>query len=70
MNPRMPANDNTPAPFLTIAQVAQRWRVHAKTVRRLIARGDLAVHRIGGQIRIALADLVAYERLTRLSEAA
>ena len=63
---RRPANDNVPnPPFLTIAQVATRWQVDEKTVRRLVWRGELTVHHIGQQIRIATHDLVAYERLNR-----
>ena len=57
-----PANDNPV--FLTIRQVAERWQVDEKSVRRLIERGELLEHRLGQQtIRISMADLVIYERL-------
>ena len=63
-----PANDNPV--FLTIRQVAERWQVDEKTVRRLVGRGELTHHRIGQQIRIAMPDLVTYERLSRRGEVA
>lgn len=52
-------------PFHTVAQVAERWQCSAKTVRRLIERGDLVAHRFGSQIRVSAADLTAYERVNR-----
>ena len=66
-----PANDNTPnPPFLTLAQVATRWQIHEKTVRRIVWSGELVHHKIGQQIRIAMPDLVTYERLHRQGEVA
>ena len=61
-----PANDNVPnSPFLTLAQVATRWQINEKTVRRLVWSGELTHHKIGQQIRIGMPDLVTYERLNR-----
>jgi len=40
--------------------VAQRLGVASKTVRRMIARGELPVHRIGKLLRISDDDLVEY----------
>ena len=70
---RKPANDNAPndrPAFLSIRQIAQRWQVDEKTVRRLVWRGELTVHRFGAQLRIGVPDLVGYERLNRLGEVA
>jgi excisionase family DNA binding protein len=46
--------------FFTIAEVADHLRVSARTIRRWIAAGELIVHRPGGIIRIAEADLRAF----------
>ena len=54
-----------PRPFYTVKQVAERRQCAEKTVRRLIARGELVAHRFGSQIRISAADLTAYERINR-----
>lgn len=51
--------------FLTLNQVAERWQVSEKTVRRQVDRNQLKAHRIGGQLRIAEEDLLAYEKLAR-----
>lgn len=47
-------------PLLSIQAVADLLGVSTKTVRRLIAGGDLAAHRIGGSLRISEEDLRAY----------
>lgn len=47
-------------PLLSIQAVAELLGVSTKTVRRLIAGGDLAAHRIGGSLRISEEDLRAY----------
>jgi excisionase family DNA binding protein len=47
--------------FWTPKQVADRWLVSARTVRRLIEAGELRACRMGKQIRIRHADLLAYE---------
>jgi excisionase family DNA binding protein len=53
-----------PLLLLTIADVAERLRLSERSVRRLIARGDLPARRIGStrQIRVAVADV---DRLLR-----
>lgn len=51
--------------FLTFSDLAERWSVSVKTVRRIVARGDLRVVRIGAQARVALEDAVTYEKLHR-----
>lgn len=52
-------------PFLTVKQVAARWKTSPKTVRRRIDSGVLTVHRFGRLIRVSHPDLIAYERTQR-----
>jgi excisionase family DNA binding protein len=47
--------------FWTPNQIAERWLVSPRTVRRLIEAGKLGACRVGKQIRIRHADLLAYE---------
>ena len=47
--------------FWTPRQIGERWLVSARTVRRLIEAGELRACRMGKQIRIRHADLLAYE---------
>ena len=44
----------------SVDDVAEQLGVSSKTVRRWIAAGDLPVHRLGRQLRISEADLVAF----------
>lgn len=53
-------------PLLTLPDLAARWQVSLKSVRRIVARGDLKVHRIGVQIRISPQDADTYEKLHRV----
>jgi len=53
-----PASARTPV-LLTVDDVADQLQLSPKTVRRMIARNDLAAHRVGRQIRIAPSDLLA-----------
>lgn len=46
--------------FLTIAEVAERFRVSTRTVRRWIKAGDLIAYRVGGLVRVAESDLRAF----------
>jgi excisionase family DNA binding protein len=52
-------------PLLTLQNLSEDWRVSPKSVRRLIAKGELKVVRIGHQIRIHPDDKAAYERRHR-----
>ena len=45
------------SPLLSVVEVAGICGVSTKTVRRWIERGDLAVHRLGHQLRVAPDDL-------------
>jgi excisionase family DNA binding protein len=51
--------------LLTVADVASRLSVSTKTIRRMIARGELAVVRIGRSIRI---DPEVIEKIVRQNE--
>ena len=55
-----PAKPVHPAALLTVADVAARLQLSTKTVRRMISRGDLPVHRLGQQLRVARLDLLGY----------
>lgn len=60
--------DRKPLPtpdYFTIDQIAARWQISTRTVRRKIARKDLIAHRFGAQIRISVEDLRTYEKLNR-----
>jgi excisionase family DNA binding protein len=48
-----------------IPEVAAILKVSPKTVRRWIERGELAVHRLGRQIRISEPDLAAFVKARR-----
>ena len=64
----MPRHDSlVEKPFFTVKEVADRWRCSEKKVRRVIAKGELIVHRFGGQVRVSTADLLTYERLHRMA---
>lgn len=52
-------------PLLTLQDLAARWQVSLKSVRRIVTRGNLMVHRIGHQIRVSLEDAATYEKLHR-----
>jgi excisionase family DNA binding protein len=53
--------------FLTIQEVAGRWKTSPRNVHRKIADGSLPVHRIGRLVRIALSDIVLFEAQSRMS---
>ena len=50
----------------SIPAVARRLGVSQKSIRRYIKRGLLRAYKIGGQIRIAEEDLMAYQASCRL----
>ena len=47
------------SPLLTVRDAAARLQVSERTLWRLIARGELAIHRVGRSVRIAPSDLGA-----------
>ncbi len=46
--------------LLTVPEVAQELAIHPKTVRRLVARGELAAVKIGAAVRVRPADVDAF----------
>jgi excisionase family DNA binding protein len=51
--------------LLTVDATAEALTLSPKSIRRMIDRGDLPVHRIGRAIRIAEPDVIAYLAQTR-----
>ena len=49
----------------TLEALASRWGVSVRTLRRIVARGELKAHRIGSQLRFSEEDVTVYERLRR-----
>lgn len=50
------------APYAFTAEtLAQRWGVSSTTIRTLVRTGQLRAFRVGRQIRIRPADVVAYK---------
>ena len=47
-------------PMLSVADVAERLQLCAKTIRRAIATGELHVHQIGRRYRVAEDDLMLF----------
>jgi excisionase family DNA binding protein len=54
------------AELLTIEEAARRIRMSVRHVRRLIAEGAIAHHRLGRSIRFHPADLEAYLAANRV----
>ena len=55
----------TPLKLLKVDEVAGICKCSEKQVRRWIARGELAAHRLGRLVRIAPKDLEAFLKLRR-----
>jgi len=53
---------SAPEPLLTVAEVAAVLRLSVKTVRRMIARGELPARQIGRQWRVRRTHLDAVIR--------
>ena len=51
-----------PEPLLSVVDTAAALQVSVKTVRRLLARGELGASRVGRQLRISRSELLAYLR--------
>ncbi len=54
-----------PKHFYSLPEVANRYDVSVRTVRRWIKNGELVAHRIGRQLRISAEDLKTFEKLRR-----
>lgn len=52
-------------PLLTLQDLAVRWQVSLKSVRRIVVRDEIRVIRIGAQIRVSIEDATAYEKRHR-----
>ena len=55
-------------PYLTIQDVAARWKISVPTVRRMIARGEMSPVRIGRAIRIERGEIERFERTRRYAD--
>lgn len=53
----------------SLAEVADRLGVSIKTVRRILARGDLPAHRIGRLLRVSDDDIERFIAATRTATA-
>jgi excisionase family DNA binding protein len=49
------------ADFLSAAQLARRWQMHAESIRRMIREKRLPATRIGRRLRISLAEVERLE---------
>lgn len=47
--------------YVTCAWIAEKWACDQSTVRKLIRKGSLPAHKLGGMVRVRLSDLIAYE---------
>lgn len=47
-------------PLLRVRDAARGLSVSERTVRRLIAKGELPALKVGGQVRVDAAELAAY----------
>jgi excisionase family DNA binding protein len=39
--------------FMTVGQLAEHWQLHPRTIRRMIANGQVPVQRFGRAVRIS-----------------
>jgi len=62
-----PKPSGAPVSFLTIRELAARWKLSTRSIHRLIAEGRLPVHRIGRAVRLALTDVLAFESQNRMT---
>ena len=57
LSPSIRPTKPDPQFYVSLREGAEVYGVHAKTLRRWIAEGKVPGYRIGGQIRVKLADL-------------
>jgi excisionase family DNA binding protein len=55
--------------LLTVEEAAERMRMSARHVRRLVQERRIAFHRLGRSVRIAPDDIAAYVASTRVESA-
>ncbi len=58
-DPAAVVDDSLLEQYLTVDQAAWAAQVSSRHIRRMIARGDLVVHRFGRAVRISPANLKA-----------
>jgi excisionase family DNA binding protein len=49
--------------FFTVNELAERWRVSTRHVRKMIGDGSLQPTRFGRAVRISLREVLGYEAL-------
>ena len=59
------SNDDTNERLLSSNDLADRWQVSPRTVKRLVGSGKIHCVRVGRQLRFKLADILAYEKKKR-----
>lgn len=47
--------------FYTVAELAVRWSLSERHIRRLIEQGDIIAHRIGRAVRVSAANVALFE---------
>jgi excisionase family DNA binding protein len=47
--------------FFTVAELAVRWSLSQRHIRRLIEHGDIVAHRIGRAVRVSAANVALFE---------
>ncbi len=62
--------NNLDLPDMNVDDVANRLRLSASSVRRLVAAGALSHHRVGGLLRFSGEDLREFSCRTRVASAA
>lgn len=66
MKPEPKHRDPHLAGTLSLDQLARRWNVSRKEVRRLLGRGELVFVQIRGSFRVGLAEVERYEQSRNL----
>ena len=56
----LPMSSSKPIRLLTISEAAEYLSISERSIKRLIARGDLPCIRVGSALRFAFADLEAF----------
>jgi excisionase family DNA binding protein len=55
------ATKGKPKAFYTVAELAERWVLSERHIRRLIANQSLAAHTMGRAIRISASNVALFE---------
>ena len=58
-------SSTAPKHFFSLSDVADRFDVSVRTVRRWVDAGELVAHRFGRQLRVSPEDLKTFEKLRR-----